>query len=373
MKKMRKRIAGLLTAILCAAFVLPATGVKAAEVPEKTVREYTVTFRAGNVGTFSTSDFEGNDKIEVKENYIKVTVAKGETVANVAGSIWKDDHALNAWLKSNVDVKKNADQTPIYAVKDLAADGGIVTASVKRNAEYVLDYGRLVDPVSYTVLYVDSQSGEQIATPTIVYANAGEQLTIYPKGIENYTASEEKQDLTLAKDADNTVTFHYTYSGEVETITTTVVNKVPGTTTTVEEINEIEQIVETTGTGNNSQQTGGAVTDLGNDRNTNAGGNETPADNTDNTDDNQANGDNAGDNTTDIQEEEPPLDDGTNGSSASDENNTNTIDDEEVPLAGGAQQASSNAVLVSMIGGILVALLAVIAAVVVSRKKKAKK
>lgn len=159
MKKMRKRIAGLLTAILCAAFVLPATGVKAAEVPEKTVREYTVTFRAGNVGTFSTSDFEGNDKIEVKENYIKVTVAKGETVASVAGSIWKDDNAFNTWLKSNVDVKKNADQTPVYAVKDLAADGGIVTASIQRNTEYVLDYGRLVDPVSYTVLYVDSQSG----------------------------------------------------------------------------------------------------------------------------------------------------------------------------------------------------------------------
>ena len=248
-----------------------------------------------------------------------------------------------------------------------------MTASIQRNTEYVLDYGRLVDPVSYTVLYVDSQSGEQIATPAIVYANAGEQLTIYPKGIENYTASEEKQDLTLEKDADNTVTFHYTYSGEVETITTTVVNKVPGTTTTVEEINEIEQIVETTGTGNNGQQTGGAVTDLGNDRNANTGGNETPADNTDNTDDNQANGDHADDNTTDIQEEEPPLDDGTNGSSASDENNTNTIDDEEVPLAGGAQEASSNAVLVSMIGGILVALLAVIAAVVISRKKKAKK
>ncbi len=58
----------------------------------------------------------------MKENYIKVTVAKGETVAGVAGSIWKDDHAFNTWLKSNVDVKKNADQTPIYAVKDLAAD-----------------------------------------------------------------------------------------------------------------------------------------------------------------------------------------------------------------------------------------------------------
>ena len=377
MKRMKKKIAGFLTAFLCAALVLPATGAKAAEVPEKSAHEYTVTFRAGNVGTFATSDFAGNDKIEVKDNYIKVKVAKGETVASVAGETWKDDNTFNTWLKSNVDIKKNADGMPVYAVKDLTDTEGVVTASIKRNTEYVLDYGRLVDPVSYTVLYVDSQSGEQIATPAIVYANAGDEITVYPKGMENYTVSEEKQNLKLEKDAENTVTFHYTYSGEVETITTTVTNRVPGSTTTVEEVNEIRQTVQTAGEGtNNGQQTAGngAVRDQGNGRTDNTANNNTPADN------NTPDEDNApADNTTDIQEEETPLGDGTDQNneeetpSAEDEsgNAGKQIEEEEVPLGSGTEEASSGAVVIPMIGGVLAALLVVIAVFVISRKKKA--
>ena len=102
-------------------------------------RVYTVTFRAGNVGTFSTDDFSENDKIEVTENYIKVKVEKGASVSDVAGEIWEDDTALNNWMKENVTVKTDKNNHPMYAVKALNA----ATEKVTKNTEYVLDYARL--------------------------------------------------------------------------------------------------------------------------------------------------------------------------------------------------------------------------------------
>lgn len=48
-----------------------------------------------------------------------------------------------------------------YGLKDF---NGVVGTAVERNTEYVLDYKRLIDPVSYTVSFIDSQTKEQIAT-----------------------------------------------------------------------------------------------------------------------------------------------------------------------------------------------------------------
>ena len=100
-----------------------------------------MTFRAGNVGSFDTDDFSENDKIEVTENYIKVKVKKGMSVAEAAGEIWKDDKALNDWMKENVKVKTDKKKKPMYAVKALEA----ATEKVTKNTEYVLDYARLKD------------------------------------------------------------------------------------------------------------------------------------------------------------------------------------------------------------------------------------
>ena len=42
---------------------------------------YTVTFRAGNVASFDTDKITVSDGMEVTKNYIKVKVAKGDTLA----------------------------------------------------------------------------------------------------------------------------------------------------------------------------------------------------------------------------------------------------------------------------------------------------
>lgn len=122
--------------------LMPAVSLKAAEKP----KEYTVTFRAGNAGEFDTDDFEEDDRVETDGSYIKITVEKGKTVAETVGEIWKDDSTFYSWLKKNVRIlKTDAEKKPVYQVKKLSNEDGIVTKKIKRNTEYVLDYARIHD------------------------------------------------------------------------------------------------------------------------------------------------------------------------------------------------------------------------------------
>ena len=51
-----------------------------------------------------------------------------------------------SWLKKNVRIlKTDAEKKPVYQVKKLSDEDGIVTKKIKRNTEYVLDYARIHD------------------------------------------------------------------------------------------------------------------------------------------------------------------------------------------------------------------------------------
>jgi hypothetical protein len=167
MKKVKKIITGFLTVFIFMALVLPMTTVKASEekeVVEK--RMYTVTFRAGNIACFDIDKITVSEGMEVTKNYIKVKVAKGDTLAfTVPG--WESDARLTSWFSNCLHYEKEA----AYGLK---AFNGVVGTVVERNTEYVLDYKRLIDPVSYTVSFIDSQTKEQIAAPQITYGNAEE-------------------------------------------------------------------------------------------------------------------------------------------------------------------------------------------------------
>lgn len=91
MKKVKKIITGFLMVFIFMAMVLPMTTVKASEEKEAVEkRMYTVTFRAGNVASFDTDKITVSDGMEVTKNYIKVKVAKGDTLAfTVPG--WESD------------------------------------------------------------------------------------------------------------------------------------------------------------------------------------------------------------------------------------------------------------------------------------------
>lgn len=337
MKKVKKIITGFLTVFLFMAMVLPMTTVKASE--EKEVAEkrmYTVTFRAGNIACFDTDKITVSDGMEVTKNYIKVKVAKGDTLAfTVPG--WESDARLTSWFSNCLHYEKEA----AYGLK---AFNGVVGTAVERNTEYVLDYKRLIDPVSYTVSFIDSQTKEQIATPQIIYGNAEETITVIPVTVSDYTPTESSKIIKLEKGKENAATFEYRYTGAVETITSTVTNVVPGTTRTETVVNEVEETVIVPGTSQPTGFTANVVNNASNAVNAPVGNtaNNVADNNANNAADNAVNApaDDNEDQTVDdsnveIPEEQTPLVDGDGNDGVVD------IEESETPLSNTAEDAST--------------------------------
>ena len=337
MKKVKKIITGFLTVFIFMALVLPMTTVKASEekeVVEK--RMYTVTFRAGNIACFDIDKITVSEGMEVTKNYIKVKVAKGDTLAfTVPG--WESDARLTSWFSNCLHYEKEA----AYGLK---AFNGVVGTAVERNTEYVLDYKRLIDPVSYTVSFIDSQTREQIAAPQITYGNAEETITVIPVTVPDYTPTESSKIIKLEKGKENTATFEYRYTGAVETITSTVTNVVPGTTRTETVVSEVEETVIIPGAAQPSGVTANVVNNASNAVNAPVGNtaNNVADNNANNAADNAVNApaDDNEDQTVDdsnveIPEEQTPLVDGDGNDGAVD------IEESETPLANTAEDAST--------------------------------
>ncbi len=337
MKKVKKIITGFLMVFIFMAMVLPMTTVKASEEKEAVEkRMYTVTFRAGNVASFDIDKITVSDGMEVTKNYIKVKVAKGDTLAfTVPG--WESDAGLTSWFSNCLHYEKEA----AYGLK---AFSGVVGTAVERNTEYVLDYKRLIDPVSYTVSFIDSQTKEQIATPQIIYGNAEETIMVIPVTVPDYTPTESSKIIKLEKGKENTATFEYRYTGAVETITSTVTNVVPGTTRTETVVNEVEETVIVPGTSQPTGFTANVVNNASNAVNAPVGNtaNNVADNNANNAADNAVNApaDDNEDQTVDdsnveIPEEQTPLVDGDGNDGVVD------IEESETPLANTAEDAST--------------------------------
>lgn len=235
MKKMKQMITGFLTIFLFMAMILQVTTVKASA--EKTAEKkcYTVTFRAGNAAVFDLDKINLPQGTEVTENYIKIKVAKGDKITSIVQN-WETDAKLTAWFSNCLKYEKEA----VYRLKNFS---NVADNVISKNTEYVLDYERLIDPVSYTVSFIDWESKEQIAAPKIVYGNAEETITVLPVEVADYTPTESSKTLKLEKGKENTATFEYNYTGHVDTITSTVTKVIPGTTRTETVVNEIEETV----------------------------------------------------------------------------------------------------------------------------------
>lgn len=337
MKKVKKIITGFLTVFIFMALVLPMTTVKASEEKEAVEkRMYTVTFRAGNIACFDIDKITVSEGMEVTKNYIKVKVAKGDTLAfTVPG--WESDAGLTSWFSNCLHYEKEA----AYGLK---AFNGVVGTVVERNTEYVLDYKRLIDPVSYTVSFIDSQTKEQIAAPQITYGNAEETITVIPVTVPDYTPVESSKIIKLEKGKENTATFEYRYTGAVETITSTVTNVVPGTTRTETVVSEVEETVIVPGAAQPSGVTANVVNNASNAVNAPVGNtaNNVADNNANNAADNAVNApaDDNEDQTVDdsnveIPEEQTPLVDGDGNDGAVD------IEESETPLANTAEDEST--------------------------------
>lgn len=390
MKKVKKIITGFLTVFIFMALVLPMTTVKASEKKEAVEkRMYTVTFRAGNIACFDIDKITVSEGMEVTKNYIKVKVAKGDTLAfTVPG--WESDAGLTSWFSNCLHYEKEA----AYGLKDF---NGVVGTAVERNTEYVLDYKRLIDPVSYTVSFIDSQTKEQIAAPQITYGNAEETITVIPVTVPDYTPVESSKIIKLEKGKENTATFEYRYTGAVETITSTVTNVVPGTTRTETVVSEVEETVIVPGTSQPTGFTANVVNNASNAVNAPVGNtaNNVADNNANNAADNAVNApaDDNEDQTVDdsnveIPEEQTPLVDGDENDGVVDieESETplsNTAEDEstvsgdvdgnDADLAAQEIDAASVPVAVPVIGGIAAVFIAGLIAFLVYKNRKRSK
>ena len=377
MKKVKKIITGFLMVFIFMALVLPMTTVKASEEKEAVEkRMYTVTFRAGNVASFDIDKITVSDGMEVTKNYIKVKVAKGDTLAfTVPG--WESDAGLTSWFSNCLHYEKEA----AYGLK---AFSGVVGTAVERNTEYVLDYKRLIDPVSYTVSFIDSQTNEQIAAPQITYGNAEETITVIPVTVPDYTPTESSKIIKLEKGKENTATFEYRYTGAVETITSTVTNVVPGTTRTETVVSEVEETVIVPGTSQPTGFTANVVNNASNAVNAPVGNtaNNVADNSANNADQNVDNGNveipeeqtplvdgDENDGVVDIEESETPL-----SNTAEDESTVSgDVDGNDADLAAQEIDAASVPVAVPVIGGIAAVFIAGLIAFLVYKNRKRSK
>lgn len=214
----------LLIVVFLATGLLTLTG--ASSVKSQAAETYTVTFRAGNVGTFRTASVTQTNQVQATENYIKVKVPEGSNMTQVMA-------ALNQTAQTSADMdyffRQVANVKTGYLLLNESKWGPAVTDTVEQNEEYVLDYGTLVDPVEYKIQYVDSKTGNPISSVLISYGNDGDVIQVEPITIAGYTTQDQKQSFTLKKNGTNQISLKYVAGAQPNT-TNTVYQEVPGNT-----------------------------------------------------------------------------------------------------------------------------------------------
>jgi len=205
---------------------------------------YTVTFRPGNVGRFAFS----MENEEETDNAVADVKADAEAVAAVEYSDYyytvTDNGAIKVEVPNGASVNAPTYIVPndnYFVISDWYKDS---TTAVTKNADFVVDYGRLTDGVEYTVRYVIAGTNTSIRPIYSTKGNVGDTVSITaPSVIVVSTATRyfilgtETQSIVLDEDSEkNVITFAYSLEPspvtEEESVTVigggTVTNTVPG-------------------------------------------------------------------------------------------------------------------------------------------------
>ncbi len=210
-------------ALLTGAMLLLAEPGMRAEASQAT---YTVTYRAGNVGCFAVTGTEKTEKKAMAEEVAKLLYAGNEEVTQIQVT---ENGAIRLTVNKGaaVPVAPAAGyvQTEAgYFVRNASQWGAEADEAVIKNVDYVVDYGKLVDGVEYTVKYVDAVSGTQVAPVAVAYGNVGDTVeitapaTVTVSGAAGYyLQGAARQGLILSRNsAENVLTF--TYGAEPATV-----------------------------------------------------------------------------------------------------------------------------------------------------------
>lgn len=193
---------------------------------------YTVTFYAGNQGTFASASgltVTGRGQATVQNNGARITVSGLQ-----AGDMISFDTQQGA-IRPGDDGRYY-----VQGIRPSARDNDQASLSasafrVTEDADYVVAYGIKGNQVAYTVNYEDGE-GRTLAPSRTYYGNVGDKPVVAYLYIENYLPEVLALTKTLSADAsENVFTFVYENAepdviyepGETVTITTVI----PGTNT----------------------------------------------------------------------------------------------------------------------------------------------
>ena len=189
----------VVTSILAAALLmsLSAGAVMAAEP-----YSYTVTFYAGNQGSFN-----GAGGLTVNSESAVITQSGDQIV--ISGLQLGDEVGLNAPAAVTLDASS---KYYVQGIRLSGRDNDTAAASVfvvDGDADYVVAYGIKGNQVEYTVNYRDD-AGNELASSEVFYGNVGDKPVVAYKYIEGYMPEALGLTKTLsANSAENVFTFEY--------------------------------------------------------------------------------------------------------------------------------------------------------------------
>ena len=211
MKNLFRRISAFVFSFILVSSLLPATSVWA-----KT-SSYTVKFRAGDVNTFNQKVLSEYG-IEGEENFFSIKVEADKTIREALGNYLAPEHADSV---SNEQItmffERILNENATYMLNEVSSWCEDLDAVLAHNESYVLDYAKLVNPIKYTVYFLDTEDESQIAMPWIRYVDAdmiGTTVTIEPLLVSRYATTNTAVKLTLTEDNNQEVRFYYAYVGE---------------------------------------------------------------------------------------------------------------------------------------------------------------
>ena len=333
MSRIIKKVAAIAAAVVFMLAFLPTIDAQAAD-------DYMVTYRSGDIGTFDTSALPVIDSstgvsiVDSSSRYVKIAVTANSDMSILS--------TVEAAIINAVSIEDG------YELLDAKTWGYQSTSDqvISKNHEFILGYGRLVDPVKYTIRYVNVETGEQIAPPRKAYGSLNESISYTPLSITGYTTTETAGSFSLTESG-IVKTINYSPIKTEEVVTNTIVNYIyqdNGTTTT----HTTDEGTATTDS-NDAGSSDGSNANNTNNADTTATG--TTAGTTGTTA-NVADTTGAGDETATIADDESAADDSVseNGEdNADDSDDTTTIEEEESAKAASAGFGNTIPVVIGLI------------------------
>lgn len=188
-------------------------------------QNYKITYSPGAKGTFNqelinyykTTYGESNISVSDKTGSITITVEKEATMPKVP-------------TVSDITLKDSS-----YYVR--AGSWEPTQVAVTKSATYVVKYDMLNNGKEYTIRFIDSGTGEEVASPIISMANVGEQITYTAKTIEGYEFDQIRKTLVVSNNArDNVLEFMYTGGNDRNVTVNTVIEDTTATPPVVEPV-----------------------------------------------------------------------------------------------------------------------------------------